>query len=165
MKRSLCEPCRQCWVLWCRVVGVVSLCRVVGLLSAGTATILLLETMPHGRRGRVDLDRRLAEGRGCLAGHLVTGVLTMAMTAQEKSQIITDYKTHEKDTGSPEVQIAIMTKRITELTEHLKTHKKDHSSRRGLLKLVGKRNSLLKYLTREDRARYQQIIGRLGLRK
>lgn len=89
----------------------------------------------------------------------------MPLAAEEKTQIVTDYKIHEKDTGSPEVQIALLTKRITELTEHLKTHKKDHSSRRGLLKMVGKRNSLLKYLTREDRSRYQQIIGRLGLRK
>ncbi|HEY2587279.1 MAG TPA: 30S ribosomal protein S15 [Tepidisphaeraceae bacterium] len=89
----------------------------------------------------------------------------MPLTAENKNQIVSDYKTHEKDTGSPEVQIALLTRRITELTEHLKTHKKDHSSRRGLLKMVGKRNSLLKYLTREDRARYQQIIGRLGLRK
>ena len=89
----------------------------------------------------------------------------MPITAEERTQIVTDYKIHEKDTGSPEVQIALLTKRITELTEHLKTHKKDHSSRRGLLKMVGKRNSLLKYLTREDRTRYQQIIGKLGLRK
>ena len=89
----------------------------------------------------------------------------MAMSADQKTQILSDYKTHEKDTGSPEVQIALLTRRITELTEHLKTHKKDHSSRRGLLKMVGKRNSLLKYLTREDRTRYQTIIGRLGLRK
>lgn len=89
----------------------------------------------------------------------------MALTIENKNQIVSDYKTHEKDTGSPEVQIALLTRRITELTEHLKTHKKDHSSRRGLLKMVGKRNSLLKYLTREDRTRYQQIIGRLGLRK
>ncbi len=89
----------------------------------------------------------------------------MSMSVEAKSQIVTDYKTHEKDTGSPEVQIAILTKRITELTEHLKTHKKDHSSRRGLLKMVGRRNSLLKYLTRQDRTRYQQIIARLGLRK
>lgn len=89
----------------------------------------------------------------------------MSMTAEAKSKILSDYKIHEKDTGSPEVQIALLTRRITELTEHLKTHKKDHSSRRGLLKMVGKRNSLLKYLTREDRTRYQQIIGRLGLRK
>lgn len=89
----------------------------------------------------------------------------MPLTAESKNQIVGDYKIHEKDTGSPEVQIALLTRRITELTEHLKTHKKDHSSRRGLLKMVGKRNSLLKYLTREDRSRYQQIIGRLGLRK
>lgn len=89
----------------------------------------------------------------------------MSITAEVKNKILTDFKIHEKDTGSPEVQIALLTKRITELTEHLKTHKKDHSSRRGLLKMVGKRNSLLKYLTREDRTRYQQIIGKLGLRK
>ena len=89
----------------------------------------------------------------------------MALTAEHRTQIVGDYKIHEKDTGSPEVQIALLTRRITELTEHLKTHKKDHSSRRGLLKMVGKRNALLKYLTREDRNRYQQIIGRLGLRK
>jgi small subunit ribosomal protein S15 len=89
----------------------------------------------------------------------------MSVTAEQKKQIVSDYKTHAKDTGSPEIQIALLTQRITELTEHLKTHKKDHSSRRGLLKMVGKRNSLLKYLTREDRTRYQQIIGKLGLRK
>jgi small subunit ribosomal protein S15 len=89
----------------------------------------------------------------------------MSITAEERTKIVSDYKTHTKDTGSPEVQIALLTRRITELTEHLKTHKKDHSSRRGLLKMVGKRNSLLKYLTRHDRARYQAIIGRLGLRK
>ncbi len=89
----------------------------------------------------------------------------MSITAEEKTQIVSDYKIHDKDTGSPEVQIAILTKRINELTDHLRTHKKDHSSRRGLLKMVSKRNSLLKYLTREDRTRYQQIIGKLGLRK
>jgi small subunit ribosomal protein S15 len=89
----------------------------------------------------------------------------MAMTADIKAKILADYRIHEKDTGSPEVQIAVLTKQITELTEHLRTHKKDHSSRRGLLKMVSRRNSLLKYLTREDRSRYQQIIGRLGLRK
>lgn len=89
----------------------------------------------------------------------------MSITAEKKSAIVGEYRTHEKDTGSPEVQIAILTTRINELTEHLKTHKKDHSSRRGLLKMVGKRNSLLKYLTKEDRSRYQRIIARLGLRK
>ncbi len=87
------------------------------------------------------------------------------ISSEEKKQIVGDYKIHEKDTGSPEVQIALLTKRITQLTEHLKTHMKDHSSRRGLLKMVSRRNSLLKYLTREDRTRYQQIIGKLGLRK
>ena len=89
----------------------------------------------------------------------------MSITAEAKTQTVTDFKTHDKDTGSPEVQIALLTRRITELTEHLKTHKKDHSSRRGLLKMVGRRNDLLKYLTRVDRTRYQQIISRLGLRK
>jgi small subunit ribosomal protein S15 len=89
----------------------------------------------------------------------------MSMVVQVKTRIVSDYRIHEKDTGSPEVQIALLSRRIADLTEHLKTHKKDHSSRRGLLKMVGKRNSLLKYLTHEDRARYQQIINRLGLRK
>lgn len=87
------------------------------------------------------------------------------ISAEAKQQIVGDYQTHAKDSGSPEVQIAILTKRITELTDHLKTHSKDHSSRRGLLKMVSRRNSLLKYLTREDRARYLKLIGRLGLRK
>ena len=89
----------------------------------------------------------------------------MSLVATAKTQIVSDYRTHEKDTGSPEVQIAILTTRINELTEHLRTHKKDHSSRRGLLKMVSKRNHLLKYLTRTDHTRYQQIIARLGLRK
>jgi len=89
----------------------------------------------------------------------------MSMPVEQKTQIVSDYRTHDKDTGSPEVQIALLTTRINELTEHLKIHKKDHSSRRGLLKMVSRRNSLLKYLTREDRTRYQQIINRLGLRK
>jgi len=89
----------------------------------------------------------------------------MSITAEQKTQIVSEYRQHDKDTGSPEVQIALLTKRITELNEHLKTHKKDHSSRRGLLKMVSRRNSLLKYLTREDRTRYQQVIGKLGLRK
>jgi small subunit ribosomal protein S15 len=89
----------------------------------------------------------------------------MAMNADAKKRIVSDYKTHDNDTGSPEVQIALLTERINQLRSHFDVHKKDHSSRRGLLKLVSRRNQLLKYLTREDRARYQQIIGRLGLRK
>jgi small subunit ribosomal protein S15 len=89
----------------------------------------------------------------------------MSITAEKKQQIVTDYRTHDKDTGSPEVQIAIITTRINQLRDHFEKHKKDHSSRRGLLKLVSRRNQLLKYLTREDRNRYLQVIARLGLRK
>jgi small subunit ribosomal protein S15 len=89
----------------------------------------------------------------------------MSITAEKKLQVVADFKVHEKDTGSPEVQIALLTTRINQLRQHFDKHKKDHSSRRGLLKLVSRRNQLLKYLTREDRTRYQQIIGRLGLRK
>lgn len=89
----------------------------------------------------------------------------MAISGEAKTTIVNTYKVHEKDTGSPEVQIALLTHRINELRSHFDAHKKDHSSRRGLLKLVSRRNQLLKYLTREDRSRYQQIIGRLGLRK
>ena len=89
----------------------------------------------------------------------------MPLVAEEKVQIVSEYQKHEKDTGSAEVQIALLTERINQLRGHFDVHKKDHSSRRGLLKMVSKRNSLLKYLTREDRTRYQQIIGKLGLRK
>ncbi len=84
---------------------------------------------------------------------------------QEKESIIRDFERHKGDTGSPEVQIALLTKRINDLTEHLKTHRKDHSSRRGLLKMVGARAALLKYVSKRDVKRYQQIISRLGLRK
>ena len=89
----------------------------------------------------------------------------MALTLHRKQEVVRDYRQHDKDTGSPEVQIALLTQRITELTEHLKIHKKDHASRRGLLKMVGRRSSLLKYLTQLDRDRYQAVISRLGLRK
>ena len=83
----------------------------------------------------------------------------------EKTAVIEANKTHEKDTGSPEVQIAILTKRINDLTEHLKVHKKDHHSRRGLLMMVGQRRSLLGYLKKVDIERYRAIIARLGIRK
>ena len=89
----------------------------------------------------------------------------MALEVEKKQGIIDDYRTHEGDTGSPEVQVALLTERVRHLTEHLSTHKKDHASRRGLLKMVGKRNALLKYLTKKDKARYQSLIARLGLRK
>ena len=82
-----------------------------------------------------------------------------------KSQIIDKYKRDEKDTGSPEVQIAILSERINELTEHLKVHKKDNHSRRGLLKMVGKRRNLLNYLAKKDINRYREIVNQLGLRK
>jgi small subunit ribosomal protein S15 len=87
------------------------------------------------------------------------------LTKQKKQEIIGDFETHEGDTGSPEVQIAILTKRINELTEHFKIHRKDHASRRGLLKMVGTRSALLKYVKNKDVKRYQKIISRLGLRK
>ena len=84
---------------------------------------------------------------------------------EEKSKVIAEYATHEGDTGSPEVQIAILTKRINDLTENLKTHKKDHHSRRGLLKMVGQRRNLLNYVMKKDIERYRSIIARLGIRK
>ena len=89
----------------------------------------------------------------------------MSMAAEAKTQIVSEFKIHEKDTGSPEVQIALLTARINELNEHLRTHKKDHASRRGLLMMVSKRSSLLTYLRKNDRERYLAVIGRLGLRK
>ena len=87
------------------------------------------------------------------------------MTKERKQEIIATYGMHEGDTGSPEVQIALLTERINHLNEHLKMHKKDHHSRRGLLMLVGQRRSLLKYLTKVDIERYRAIIEKLGLRK
>jgi len=87
------------------------------------------------------------------------------LTKRKKCKIIQEFETHDGDTGSPEVQIALLTKRIDELTEHLKVHPKDHASRRGLLKMVGTRAALLKYISRKDVKRYREIISRLGLRK
>ncbi len=89
----------------------------------------------------------------------------MATTVEAKAGLIENYRTHEQDTGSPEVQIALLTTRIQEVTGHLQDNKKDHAARRGLLKMVGRRTSLLRYLTRTDRARYKNVIARLGLRK
>lgn len=89
----------------------------------------------------------------------------MNLTEDRKREIIESFKTHDTDTGSPDVQIALLTERITNLTEHLKTHKKDHHSRRGLLMMVGKRRRLLTYVKGKDPARYRNIIGQLGIRK
>ena len=87
------------------------------------------------------------------------------ITKEQKRAVIESNRTHETDTGSPEVQIAILTERIAQLTEHLKTHAKDHHSRRGLLKMVGKRRKLLDYLMRKDIERYRACIAKLGIRK
>ncbi len=89
----------------------------------------------------------------------------MPLSKDVKDQIIAEYATHEGDTGSPEVQIALLTQRIKDLTEHLKTHKHDHHSRRGLLLLVGRRRRLLKYVAQVDVERYRSLIERLGLRR
>ncbi|MDX6152508.1 30S ribosomal protein S15 [Marinococcus sp. PL1-022] len=89
----------------------------------------------------------------------------MALTPERKSELIEEYKTHEGDTGSPEVQIAILTEQIVSLNGHLREHKKDHHSRRGLLKMVGKRRNLLTYVRNQDITRYRDIINKLGLRR
>lgn len=89
----------------------------------------------------------------------------MALQPAEKAPIIQDFRAHDRDTGSAEVQVALMTKRINDLTEHLKTFKKDHHSRRGLLMLVGKRRRLLKYIASNDVAKYRTLIERLGIRR
>jgi small subunit ribosomal protein S15 len=89
----------------------------------------------------------------------------MPLVKEQKDVIITDFRAHDTDTGSSEVQIALLSARISELTEHFKTHKKDHHSRRGLLKLVGQRRRLLDYLRSRDYARYQRVITRLGIRR
>jgi small subunit ribosomal protein S15 len=89
----------------------------------------------------------------------------MPLVMEKKTEIIGQHRKHDSDTGSPEVQIALLTERITYLTEHFKTHKKDHHSRRGLLKLVGRRRKLLDYLKRKDVERYRDVIAKLGIRK
>jgi small subunit ribosomal protein S15 len=93
------------------------------------------------------------------------GLPESMLTKEEKGSIVGDFETHDGDTGSPEVQIALLTRRINDLTQHLRSHPKDHSSRRGLLKMVGTRSSMLKYVRQKDLQRYQTIISRLGLRK
>ena len=95
----------------------------------------------------------------------VRGGTALALTKDRKTDLIGTYRTHESDTGSPEVQVAILSERINYLTDHFKTHAKDHHSRRGLLKLVGQRRRLLAYLVRNDVDRYRQVITRLGLRR
>ncbi len=91
--------------------------------------------------------------------------IAMSITAERKSEVITEYATHEGDTGSPEVQVAVLTERIFNLTDHLKTHRKDFHSRRGLLIMVGQRRRLLDFLKRKEVTRYETLIKRLGLRR
>jgi len=101
----------------------------------------------------------------CLEDIIFRKGLKPMITKDQKTTVISDNRTHETDTGSPEVQIAILTERISHLTEHLKIHKKDNHSRRGLLKMVGKRRSLLDYLAKKDVERYRACIAKLGIRK
>ncbi|WP_409305469.1 30S ribosomal protein S15 [Peribacillus sp. SCS-155] len=89
----------------------------------------------------------------------------MAITQERKNEIINEFRTHDTDTGSPEVQIAVLTEEINNLNDHLRTHKKDHHSRRGLLKMVGRRRNLLTYLRNKDVTRYRELINKLGLRR
>ena len=89
----------------------------------------------------------------------------MALAGEAKTNVIVKFQVHKSDTGSPEVQVAILSRRISELTEHFKTHKKDHASRRGLLMMVSKRRSLLDYLRKSDTERYKEVIQKLGIRK
>lgn len=91
--------------------------------------------------------------------------MSIGLLPDKRSEVVQEHRQHEKDTGSPEIQVAMFTERIKHLTEHLRTHRKDHSSRRGLLMMVGKRSHLLKYLRNNDLQRYQQIVSKLGLRK
>jgi len=95
----------------------------------------------------------------------VLEVNRMAITQERKNELIAEYRTHESDTGSADIQIAVLTEEINNLNEHLRTHKKDHHSRRGLFKMVGRRRNLLKYLRENEVARYRELITKLGLRR
>ena len=111
------------------------------------------------------LDQQSADACPRAARELTKGYHAVPLATEVKSQIMRDYGTVERDTGSPEVQVAMLTKRISDLTEHLKDHKHDHHSRRGLLLLVGRRRRLLQYLAKTDIQRYRTLIERLGLRR
>jgi small subunit ribosomal protein S15 len=111
------------------------------------------------------LASRVTDACSVIGVSNIKEVKRMAITQERKNELISEYKVHDTDTGSPEVQIAILTEQINELNDHLRTHKKDHHSRRGLLKMVGKRRNLLTYLRNKDITRYRELIGRLGLRR
>ena len=112
--------------------------------------------------GKTNLQRLLSEW-GLIK--FIGGGPKMAISKERKMEIINEYKVHDNDTGSPEVQIAILTEEINNLNEHLRTHSKDHHSRRGLLKMVGSRRNLLNYLRKKDVIRYRDLIQKLGLRR
>ncbi len=126
----------------------------VRLQSVAAVTGVDIEPDADWRSARAQTTRHINE-RG----------QTVALDAAQKKTVLDKYATHEGDTGSPEAQIALLTKRIVDLTEHLKMHKHDHHSRRGLLLLVGRRRRLLNYLASKDITRYRELIGRLGLRR
>jgi small subunit ribosomal protein S15 len=119
---------------------------------------------PSGTLG-TGLNRDPDARKALYTKHSILEDIAVVMTAEDKQKIIDEYKTCEGDTGSPEVQVALLTARIQYLTDHFKTHKKDFHSRTGLLKMVGQRRKLLKYLSNKDVQRYRDLIGRLGLRK
>jgi len=139
-------------------VGAGNLRIGSGLQSVAAATVFRLP-------GRHTRAAPTAAGRAGLTARHDKGVLPVALDAAQKKTILDTYGVHEGDTGSPEAQVALLTKRIADLTEHLKQHKHDHHSRRGLLLLVGRRRRLLKYLASVDVARYRSLIERLGLRR
>ncbi len=124
-------------------------------------------TLPEQRSAVIMAVSAAMQARGdhCLLMRASARLEPMTITAEQKTQLISEYRRSDTDSGSPEVQVALLTERISSLTEHLRTHKHDYASRRGLLKMVSNRNRLLRYLARIDRGRYLKLIGRLGLRK
>jgi small subunit ribosomal protein S15 len=128
-------------------------------MAAGSVVVTSVEPTT----GRACLLDAAGAGRTSARQHRTTEI--MALDAETKNRIIAEYAAQEGDTGSPEVQVAMLTKRIADLTEHLKVHKHDHHSRRGLLLLVGRRRRLLNYVQKKDIQRYRSLIERLGLRR
>ena len=142
--------------------------RLRRLTRFHTKTLLNLRvnwtlTSPHVKLNRF-LSLAVAAFSGVYCG-LGGPFKQVALGKQAKEQIVSDFRTHDADTGSPQVQVALLSKRINDLTEHFKTHKKDNHSRRGLLKMVSQRRSLLDYLKRTDIERYHEVVNRLGLRR
>jgi small subunit ribosomal protein S15 len=125
-----------------------------------------METGRCGRRNNMPSAMVVVSGRRAVRVSVVpTGKVQVSRVMKTTSEIVAEYGTHDSDTGSPEVQVALLSERINHLTEHLREHKHDHHSRRGLLMMVGKRRRLLDYLRREDVERYRSLIAKLGLRR